>query len=193
MKKFNFSTFHNSGNSASATISITLLQGNDWIVCGLGSANTITATTGNQRQQTAASTARVTIVDNTAGTPISVTCAGSLTSAAWGAVGVILGGAGQAIALQDIELAVESVYSKSEARALQDLTLAVVDQTNAKATVSQDITLILVSNDRLRQLQVRYWIEKWRKRPKKHAVQIPIGSQQHAGGRRKRPYTSVIT
>src|SRR5580765_5813815 len=53
----NFAANHNNATSASATITVAITAVNNWIIAGLGSANTITGSVGNQRQQTTASTA----------------------------------------------------------------------------------------------------------------------------------------
>jgi len=80
----------NSGSSGTATITPTTTIANEWIVCGFSdvASNTLTGTVGHQRQQTLGSavTSPVTLMDNTAAVPGSVTCSATLTSSAWNAV-----------------------------------------------------------------------------------------------------------
>lgn len=80
------------GTSAIASITVTTEDNNDWIVCGLVDAgNTLTASTGNSRQQVIAGTsARQILMDNTVVTAGSVTCSATLTSSAWAAVAIEL-------------------------------------------------------------------------------------------------------
>lgn len=146
----NFAGLHNSGSSTTATIAITLLQPNDWIVCGLASAQTIAASVGTQRQQTTTTTARITIVDNTSGSPGTISCTGALTpSSAWAAVGLILGGAGAARLNQEVELVIEQPTS-SLARVNQDMLLAVTSPTSAKVRVNQEVLLVIVQRTKKR-------------------------------------------
>ena len=82
----------NSGNSGTATIAPTTTVANEWIVGGLSdvASNTLTGTVGQQRQQTLGSavTCPITLMDNTAASPGSVTCTATLASAAWTGVAI---------------------------------------------------------------------------------------------------------
>lgn len=137
-----FSSNHASGFSASDTISIPIVVANNWIVSALASANTITGTVGNQRQQITASTARITIVDNTSASIGNVTCTGTLTSASWAAVGLELGGTGKARLNQDLDLAIIK-STGSSARVSQDLELVVARSSTSKARLNQDLSLVI--------------------------------------------------
>lgn len=143
----NFSANHNNGTSATATITIPITATNNWIVCGLGSANTITGSVGNQRQQTTASTARVTLMDNTSGSIGNVTCSGTLTSAAWAAVGVELGGAGVTRDDQEVELVVTQPTS-ANVRDNQDLLMVLTSPTDTRVRVQQEVLLVLIPKAR---------------------------------------------
>jgi len=79
----------NSGNSATASVTVTTQDANDWIACGLGdSSDMLTGSVGTQREQVAASTKKITLVDNTSSSAGSLTCAATLTSTGW--VGIAL-------------------------------------------------------------------------------------------------------
>jgi hypothetical protein len=139
-------TFHNSGSSTTPTQAIQLIAANDWAVCGLAASNTITGTVGNQRQQTTTSSARLTLMDNTAASITSVSCTGSMASSVgWLACGVILGGPSTARVEQDVAIAVIQPTS-ANARVEQDLALAVIRPTTSLAHVEQDLMLVIVSN-----------------------------------------------
>ena len=82
-----------SGNSGTATISLTTdgASGNV-IVAGFGnsSSNAFTSTVGTQRQQSTTYTARAQSVDNSNGSPGSLTCTSTLTSSPWDAIALEL-------------------------------------------------------------------------------------------------------
>lgn len=90
-------TVTNVGNttSTSPSISATLSAANNWIVAFMAhtgsSGNPFSAVTGNLRiQQGATNTQRNALMDNTAASITSVTCAATITSTVWSVVGVEL-------------------------------------------------------------------------------------------------------
>jgi hypothetical protein len=79
------------GFSATASITVTTQDANDWVVCGLSdSANTITATVGTSRVQSTLGSDRITVLDNTVASAGSVTCTGTVTSTSWSAAAIEL-------------------------------------------------------------------------------------------------------
>ncbi len=73
-----------SGTSATATITVTTEDSNDYIVGALVSnVNVITMTVGTLRENAPAAAAKLKIADNTVASPGAVTLTGTLTSAAW--------------------------------------------------------------------------------------------------------------
>jgi len=184
----NFSANHASGSSASDSIVVAIVATNNWIVAGMGSANTLTTSVGTQRQQVTASTARVTLQDNTSASIGNVTNTATLTSAAWTAVAIELGGTGSARAEQDVLISVNSPTS-SKARVQQDVLLSINTVTNANARVEQDVLLAVVSNNLLLKLHIKRYIVTRRKKPKnKHHW----GHFQNAALLASQPYTPII-
>jgi len=161
----NFSANHASGTSASDSIVVAIVATNNWIVAGLGSANTLTTSVGNQRQQTTASSARVTLQDNTSATIGNITNTATLTSAAWTAVAIELGGTGSARSEQDVIISINSPTS-AFARVEQDVILSINSVTSASARVEQDLLLAVVSNNLLLKVHVKRYITQRRKKPK---------------------------
>jgi len=138
----------NSGSSATATISLAITAANNFIVAGMGSANTLTASVGTQRQQTTAGTGRATLLDNTNATAgTSVTCTCTLTSAAWNAIALEIGGAGKPRVDQEVQLVLKKVTS-NKPHVNQDLQLVIKQPTTAKPHVNQDFQLVLVRTRR---------------------------------------------
>lgn len=137
-----------SGNSTTDTITVPIVAVNNWIVCGLGSANTLTATVGNSRQSTTTSTGRVNLMDNTSGVIGNVVCTATLTSAAWNAVGMEFGGVGLSVADQDLHLVITRPTNLS-ALVNQELQLVIQKPTNLSALVNQDFSFAVVSNPHL--------------------------------------------
>ena len=128
--------------SATASVADTIMQANNFIVAGMASGQTLTATVGTQRQQVAAGAARVTIQDNTSATIGSITnTATQPSSSAWACIAVELGGLGHDRANQDLQLVIKQPTS-SKARVNQDVEL-VIRGGLSKARVDQDITLVL--------------------------------------------------
>ena len=76
-----------SATSATATITVTTQDNNDWIVGGIASnGQVVTITVGNQRQASALGTIKLKLADNTVVTAGAVSITGTLTSALWAIV-----------------------------------------------------------------------------------------------------------
>lgn len=71
------------GNSTTASITVTTQDNNDWIVGGMLATTTITVTVGNQRENAATAAVKLKIVDNTVATAGSLSLTGTLASGAW--------------------------------------------------------------------------------------------------------------
>jgi hypothetical protein len=137
-----------SGTSASASIVVAITHASNFIVAGMGSANTLTASVGTSRQQVTASTARVTLQDNTSVTEgANVTNTATLTSAAWTAVAIELGNAGAARSEQDVLISINSPTS-AKVRVEQDILLSINAVTSAKVRVQQDVLIVVFSRYR---------------------------------------------
>jgi hypothetical protein len=149
----NFAANHNNATSASATITVAITAVNNWIIAGLGSANTITGSVGNQRQQTTASTARVTLMDNTSGSIGNVTCTGTLTSAAWAAVAIELGGAGADRVDQEVELVITQPTT-ANVRDDQEVLMLLTQPTDTRVRIDQEVLLVIQPRKKKRQTQV---------------------------------------
>lgn len=81
----------NVGSSATASITVTTDDANDWIVCALADAgNNLTTTVGTQRQNVIAGSAKINLIDNTSVSPGSLTCTATLSSTQWCAVAIEL-------------------------------------------------------------------------------------------------------
>lgn len=76
-----------SATSATATITVTTEDNNDFIVASIVSnANVVTITVGTLRENAASAGAKLKIADNTVASAGAVTITGTLTSAAWAIV-----------------------------------------------------------------------------------------------------------
>lgn len=83
----NPSLANNTGGGTSATsetLTVSLEDANDWIVCGISDTSTsFTAVTGTQRQAVVAGGARAMLLDNTSASTGSISCATSSVSTQW--------------------------------------------------------------------------------------------------------------
>jgi len=138
-------TFTAQGSGTSESLTISILQPNNFIVVLLAdTSNTQTGTVGNVRQQTTASSARIALMDNTSGSAGNVTCTATTgASSGWSAVGLELGGAGQVIVNQDVRLTAlqrDSQFAHIE----QDVLLVITPWSNLPLNrVAQEVLLVV--------------------------------------------------
>jgi hypothetical protein len=136
--------------SATASVADTIMQANNFIVAGMASGQTLTATVGTQRQQVTAGAARVTLQDNTSASVASVTnTATQPSSSAWACIAVELGGLGHDRANQDLQLVIRQPTS-SKARVNQDVEL-VIRRGASHARVNQSLSLVVFRHGRVGQ------------------------------------------
>lgn len=180
------------GSSNTATIVERLARANNFIVAGMGSANTLTASVGNQRQQTTTATARIVIIDNTSASLTSVTNTATLTSAAWDIVAIELGLGTPSDARDSSDLELTISVNPSHARASQDFELA-LNKPPSTARTSSDLVLYLISNPLPSTALLTGVYADYQRRPKRHPItSFSVDSLFPISGRR-RPIVFVVS
>ncbi len=80
----------NTSSSTAPGLTMTTGDANDWTVCTTASTGTPTSGTGNLRNAASAGSIAGAMIDNTASSPSSLACTGTIASGAWAATGIEL-------------------------------------------------------------------------------------------------------